>query len=119
MAGQIAQVGVMVFMAMSKFIILYITGTVILFIIATILIWIRSGIKNPFKVLAMLFEPIMLAFATRNSMATLPSAINSLGDKMSFDKTTVNLTLPLGMTLGRFGNIYYFAVAVFFVAQIY
>jgi proton glutamate symport protein len=119
MAGQIAQVGVLVFMAMSKFIILYIIGTFILFIITTILIWVRSGIRNPFKVLSMLFEPIMLAFATRNSMATLPSAINSLGDKMSFDKTTVNLTLPLGMTLGRFGNIYYFAVAVFFVAQIY
>jgi hypothetical protein len=38
---------------------------------------------------------------------------------MSFDKTTVNLTLPLGMTLGRFGNVFYFAVAVFFVVQIY
>jgi hypothetical protein len=119
MAGQIAQVGIMVFMAMSKFIILYIIGTVILFIITTILIWVRSGIKNPFTVLAMLFEPILLAFATRNSMATLPSAITCLDDKMHFEKTTVNLTLPLGMTLGRFGNIYYFAVAVFFVAQIY
>jgi hypothetical protein len=38
---------------------------------------------------------------------------------MGFDKTTVNLTLPLGMTLGRFGNVFYFAVAVFFVVQIY
>jgi hypothetical protein len=52
-------------------------------------------------------------------MATLPSAITCLDDKMSFDKTTVNLTLPLGMTLGRFGNVFYFAVAVFFVVQIY
>jgi hypothetical protein len=84
-----------------------------------VIIWVRSGIANPFKVLSLLFEPIMLAFATRNSMATLPSAITCLDDKMSFDKTTVNLTLPLGMTLGRFGNVFYFAVAVFFVVQIY
>jgi proton glutamate symport protein len=119
MAGQIAQVGVQVFMAMSKFIILYCAGTVVLFVITTLIIWMRSGIANPFKVLALLFEPIMLAFATRNSMATLPSAITCLDDKMSFDKTTVNLTLPLGMTLGRFGNVFYFAVAVFFVVQIY
>jgi proton glutamate symport protein len=119
MAGQIAQVGVLVFMAMSKFIILYCAGTAVLFIITTAIIWMRSGIASPFKVLSLLFEPIMLAFATRNSMATLPSAIACLDDKMSFDKTTVNLTLPLGMTLGRFGNVFYFAVAVFFVVQIY
>jgi hypothetical protein len=66
-----------------------------------------------------MFEPVMLAFATRNSMATLPSAITCLDDKMNFDRTAVNLTLPLGMTLGRFGNVFYFAVAVFFVVQIY
>jgi proton glutamate symport protein len=119
MAGQIAQVGVLVFMAMSKFIILYCAGTAVLFIVATLIIWVRSGIANPFKVLSLLFEPIMLAFATRNSMATLPSAITCLDDKMSFDRTTVNLTLPLGITLGRFGNVFYFAVAVFFVVQIY
>jgi proton glutamate symport protein len=119
MAGQIAQVGILVFMAMSKFIILYCVGTAILFVIMTAIIWVRSGIANPFKVLSLLFEPMMLAFATRNSMATLPSAITCLDDKMSFDRTTVNLTLPLGMTLGRFGNVFYFAVAVFFVVQIY
>ncbi|MDR1586119.1 MAG: cation:dicarboxylase symporter family transporter [Treponema sp.] len=119
MAGQIAQVGILVFMAMSKFIILYCAGTAALFIIATVIIWVRSGIANPFKVLALLFEPIMLAFATRNSMATLPSAITCLDEKMRFDKTSVNLILPLGMTLGRFGNVFYFAVAVFFVVQIY
>jgi proton glutamate symport protein len=119
MAGQIAQVGVQVFLAMSKFIILYAVGTLILFILGTIIIWIRSGIKNPFTVLSILFEPMMLAFATRNSMATLPSSINCLEKKMHFDAPSVNLTLPMGMTLGRFGNIFYFGIAVFFVAQIY
>jgi proton glutamate symport protein len=119
MAGQIAQVGILVFMAMSKFIILYCGGTAVLFIITTAIIWIRSGITSPFKVLSLVFEPVMLAFATRNSMATLPSSITCLDDKMNFDRTTVNLTLPLGMTLGRFGNIFYFAVAVSFVMQIY
>jgi proton glutamate symport protein len=119
MAGQIAQVGVQIFLAMSKFIILFCIGTMILFILGTIIIWIRSGIKNPLKVLSMLFEPVMLAFATRNSMATLPSSIICLTKKMGFDAPSVNLTLPMGMTLGRFGNVFYFGIAVFFVAQIY
>jgi proton glutamate symport protein len=119
MAGQIAKVGPQIFMAMSKFIILYGIGTGFIFLIATFVIWIRSGIANPFRVLSILFEPILLAFATRNSMATLPSTITCLDKKMGFESTSINLTLPLGMTLGRFGNIFYFGIAVFFVAQIY
>jgi proton glutamate symport protein len=119
MAGQIAKVGLQIFMAMSKFIMLYGIGTGFIFLIATVVIWVRSGIANPFHALSLLFEPILLAFATRNSMATLPSAITCLDKKMRFDSISVNLTLPLGMTLGRFGNIFYFGIAVFFVAQIY
>jgi len=119
LAGQIAAVGVQIFVAMSKFIVLYGIGTALIFILCTAIIWVRSGIKNPLKIFSILFEPIMLAFATRNSMATLPSAINCLDREMKFDSTGVNLTLPLGMTLGRFGNIFYFALGVFFVAQIY
>ncbi|MDR2193766.1 MAG: dicarboxylate/amino acid:cation symporter [Treponema sp.] len=119
MAGQIAQVGVGVFIAMSKFIIIYGIGTVFIFVISTLVIWINSRIANPFTVLSIVFEPILLAFATRNSMATLPSAITCLDKKLHFDSSEVNLTLPLGMTLARFGNIFYFGIAVFFVIQIY
>jgi proton glutamate symport protein len=119
LAGQVAAVGIQIFMAMSKFITLFCIGTGLIFIICTIIIWFRSGISNPFKVIAFLFEPILLAFGTRNSMATLPSAIACLDAQMKFNATAVNLTLPLGMTLGRFGNIFYFGLAVFFVVQIY
>ncbi|MHC6202982.1 dicarboxylate/amino acid:cation symporter [Breznakiellaceae bacterium SP9] len=119
MAGQIAQVGPQIFVAMSKFIILYGIGTLVIFVLSTIVIWIRSGIANPFKVLSIVFEPVLLAFATRNSMATLPSAITCLDKRLGFETNAVNLTLPLGMTLGRFGNIFYFGIGVFFVVQIY
>ncbi|MDR1362451.1 MAG: cation:dicarboxylase symporter family transporter [Spirochaetaceae bacterium] len=119
MAEQIAAVGIQIFMAMSKFIFLYCIGTGFLFIVSTIIIWRRSGQKNFLKVLSTMFEPVVLALATRNSMATLPSAIKSLHHGLGFNKNQVNLTLPLGMTLGRFGNIFYFGIAVFFVAQLY
>ncbi|MDR0569532.1 MAG: cation:dicarboxylase symporter family transporter [Spirochaetaceae bacterium] len=119
LAGQIASVGIQIFIAMSKFITLFCVGTAIIFLISTAVMWIRSGIANPFKVFSILFEPILLAFATRNSMATLPSAITCLDTKLGFNSNAVNLTLPLGMTLGRFGNIFYFGLAVFFVVQIY
>jgi proton glutamate symport protein len=119
LSGQIAAVGIQIFLAMSKFIVLYCIGTFIIFVICTFVIWIKARNSGFVKTLSLVFEPILLAFATRNSMATLPSAIDCLDKKREFDSTGVNLTLPLGMTLGRFGNILYFAVGVFFVAQIY
>jgi proton glutamate symport protein len=119
MAGQIAAVGPQIFVAMSKFIMLYGIGTAAIFIVAFVLIWIRSGMMNPLRLFAILFEPMLLGFATRNSMACLPSSISCLNQKLGFNGTAVNLTLPLGMTLGRFGNIFYFGLAVFFVVQIY
>jgi proton glutamate symport protein len=119
MAEQIADAGVQLFMAMSKFIFLYFAGTVFLFIASTIIIWLRSGEKNPFKVLSIMFEPVVLALASRNSMATLPSAINSLHRRLGFNKYQVNLTLPLGIILSRFAFILYFGIAAFFVAQLY
>ncbi|MDR1044362.1 MAG: dicarboxylate/amino acid:cation symporter [Candidatus Adiutrix sp.] len=119
MAGQIAAVGIQIFMAMSKFIVLFVIGTGFLFIVSTIIIWQRSGQKDPFKVLTAMFEPVMLALATRNSMAALPSAINSLCQRLAFNKDLVNLVLPLGITLGRFGHAFYFGIAVFFVVQLY
>jgi hypothetical protein len=119
MADQISRVGPEIFLAMSKFIVLFYIGAGILFILATILIWIKSGKANPIKVLGTLLEPMIIAFATRNSMSALPSAINTLDKGLGFDSTSVGLTLPLGMTIGRFGNIFYFGLASFFVTQIY
>jgi proton glutamate symport protein len=118
-AGQMAAAGVHIFMAMSKFIVLFVIGAGFLFILSTIVIWRRSGQKNLFNVLRAVFEPVILALTTRNSMVALPSAINSLCQGLGFDKNRVNLTLPLGITLGRFAHTFYFGIAVFFVAQLY
>jgi len=118
-AGQVATIGVQAFVAMSKFIMLYIIGVVVFFVGCTAVICLRSGIRNPFKVISMSFEPILLAFVTGHSMAALPSAINCLSEKFKFNSNSVNLTLPLGLTLGRFGNIFYFTLGVFFIGQLY
>ena len=115
---QIAQVGVEIFFAMIKFIIVFYVGGFVAFLLCTIVIWIRSREKNPFKVLHTLIDPIVISFATRNSFAVLPSSISSLNN-LHFKSTTTNLVFPLGVTVLRFGNILYFALGACFVAQIY
>jgi len=119
LSGQIASVGVEIFNAMLKFIVLFYGGGLVIFLVASVLIWIRTRERNPLKVLGALLDPIIISFATRSSLASLPSSITSLEDKLGFDSDSVNLTLPLGMTLGRFGNIFFFALASFFVVQLY
>jgi len=46
-------------------------------------------------------------------MAALPSSIKCLCEKFNFNANSVNLALPLGLTLGHFGNIFYFALGIF------
>jgi len=118
-AGQIAAFGLEPLTAMYNFVLLYGIGAAIIFIICTLIIWAFSGISNPIKLLSVIFEPVVLAFASRNSAVTLPSAINCMQREMKFNSTEVNITLPLGITFGRFGNILFFALGAFFVAQVY
>ena len=40
-------------------------------------------------------------------------------DDLCFERESVSLMLPLGITIGRYGNIVYFALASLFVIQLY
>jgi Na+/H+-dicarboxylate symporter len=40
-------------------------------------------------------------------------------DDLHFERESVSLMLPLGITIGRYGNIVYFALASLFVVQLY
>ncbi len=104
--------------AMIRFIVLfYIVGIMVL-VINTIIIWRRSKEKLS-VVFKELLDPIIIALATRSSFATLPSAMKALNQKLGFFESTTKLYIPLGITLGRFGNILYFALAAMFVNQLY
>ncbi|MBO4320433.1 MAG: cation:dicarboxylase symporter family transporter [Treponema sp.] len=118
MGKQIAQVGVEILLAMVKFIVVFYIAGLAAILICTIIIWLKSGIKNPFKVLRKVIDPIIICFATRNSFAALPSSISAL-KALKYDHNTVDLVFPLGLTVLRFGNILYFAFASCFIAQIY
>jgi proton glutamate symport protein len=121
-AGQIAAINPQTFFAMLRFIKLFGIGSGIIFLIAAMILtiqWLRSGIGNPLSVLPALCEPILLSLASRNTMAVLPAAFTCLDEKLKRNPAEAGLVLPLGMTLGRFGNIFYFALAAFFAAELY
>ncbi|HUV08739.1 MAG TPA: cation:dicarboxylase symporter family transporter, partial [Spirochaetia bacterium] len=118
LADQIASTGFEILLAMLKFIfIFYIVGICVI-LLNILIIWRRSHEKLG-KVLKALLDPIIVALVTRSSFATLPAAIKSLVQKLGFYERSTNLFFSLGITLGRFGNIIYFAIASIFVAQLY
>ena len=118
MGKQIAQVGVEILLAMVKFIVVFYIAGIIVMIACSALIWAKSGIKNPLDVIKKLLDPIIICFATRNSFAALPSSVFALKG-LGFNANMVDLVFPLGLTVLRFGNIMYFAIASCFVSQIY
>lgn len=119
LAPQVASVGVELFSAVLKFTLLFWLVGGVLFVLSTGVIWLRSGIRNPLHVLRSLCDPIMISFATRSSFAALPASISAMQDRLGFEREAVALMLPLGITVSRYGNIVYFALASLFVVQLY
>ncbi|WP_455381909.1 cation:dicarboxylate symporter family transporter [Salinispira pacifica] len=118
LADQIASTGFQILLAMLKFILIFYAVGIVVFLIDVAIIWRRSH-ERLGRVMKALLDPIIVSLVTRSSFATLPTAIKALEQKLGFYERSTNLFLSLGITLGRFGNIIYFAIAALFVAQLY
>lgn len=118
LSAQIVKTGVNVVFAMVNFILVAIGTYGIIYIISTIIIWVRSK-SSLNSLFSMSREPSILALATTSALACLPSMISAMSDGLKFSKQTTNLVVPLGVTVGRFGQVVYFTLASLFVAQLY
>jgi len=85
-----------------------------------VLFWVllKAVGEKPLKVTREISEPVILAFATRSSEATLPLHMEKLIG-MGVPKAIVSVVLPLGYAFNRDGSIMYFALAVGFLADAY
>ena len=117
-SDQVASVGLPILTAALKFILIFYLSGLFFICVCILLIWKKSGERLSTAVKA-ISEPVIIALATRSSFATLPASIQALEEKLGFEKTSTNLVLSLGITICRYGNILFFAVAAFFVSQLY
>jgi Na+/H+-dicarboxylate symporter len=63
--------------------------------------------------------PLMTAFSTSSSSATLPLTMESLIEEAGVSRRVVSFVVPLGATLNMNGTALYEAVAAMFIAQSY
>lgn len=76
------------------------------------------GKFNPFKYLMLIRKPLVTAFVTASSSATLPVSIKTLDNSGVVKEKTSGFVLPLGATLNMDGSALYQSLVIFFLAQI-
>ena len=74
--------------------------------------------KDVFKLMRVIREPTMLAFATASSESAYPKTMEAL-DKFGVPKRITSFVLPLGYSFNLDGSMMYMAFAVLFIAQAY
>jgi len=117
-AEQLSSLTMGMFIAMLRFLMMSILVMLLILIICSFIIWRHSKVSY-WKSLAAMRDTIFVALSTRNSLVTMPAAIEDLVDHLKFDRRIVNLVIPLGIATCRYGNVAYFSFATLFIAQVY
>ena len=99
-------------------------GTVILalaihFFITLPLIIKYVGKAKPFRHMKNMSTPLLTAFSTSSSGATLPLTITAVEENSGVSNKISSFTLPLGATINMDGTALYECVAAVFIAQAY
>jgi len=77
------------------------------------------GRANPVKHLKNMSIPLLTAFSTSSSNATLPLSMKAVEEEDGVSNKVASFTLPLGATINMNGTALYECVAVMFIAQAY
>ncbi len=77
------------------------------------------GKIKPFQHMRNMATPLLTAFSTSSSGATLPLTIQAVEDKSGVSNKITSFTLPLGATINMDGTALYECIAAMFIAQAY
>jgi len=86
------------------------------FIVLPLILWLFSG-RNPLRYLANMATPLLTAFSTASSSATLPLTIEATEERNGVSRESAYFVLPLGATVNMDGTALYESVAAIFIAQ--
>ena len=75
---------------------------VMVFVVYPLLLWIVTR-RNPLAVLKRIKEPMIMAFITRSSAATLPVSIKTAQEELKIRDELASFSLPLGATINMDG----------------
>lgn len=81
----------------------------------SLLLWLAK--TNPLKFYQKMREPMLFAFSTSSSGATLPVTLRTVEKKLGVHNTIASFSIPLGATINMDGTAIMQGVATVFIAQ--
>ncbi len=105
--------------SMGLYMFVVITG-ILIHVFITLPVIVRFiGKEKPFRHFAAVRTPLITAFTTSSSNATLPLTMEAVKNNSGVSDKISSFTLPLGATINMDGAALYECVAVVFIAQAY
>ena len=88
------------------------------FIVLPLVAWMTTG-HHPIQLIRSLTQPLLVAFSTSSSAATLPVSMKAAQEQLGVDPSVSSFVLPLGATMNMDGTALFEAVAAIFLAYLY
>ena len=118
MMNTVASSGASAIKSLGQYMFVVISGLLIHGLFLLVIGAVKGGL-SPLSLLKGIATPLMTAFSTCSSAATLPLSMASVQDNLAINKQTSEFVLPLGATINMDGTALYESVAVIFIAQAY
>lgn len=81
-----------------------------------LILWLVTR-RNPYRFMLQMANPLLTAFSTASSSATLPITLETVIDEAEVTRESAEFVLPLGATVNMDGTALYEAAAAIFIAQ--
>jgi DAACS family dicarboxylate/amino acid:cation (Na+ or H+) symporter len=89
-----------------------------MFIVYPIAVWVLGG-RSPLKFFSQVREPIVVAFSTASSNATLPVSLRAAETELGLPRRIARFVLTVGATANQNGTALFEGVTVLFLAQFF
>lgn len=120
--GMMAQVtsstGVKSLQNMMLYVVVCFSGFLLYIIFYSLIVFFFKRI-SPIDFLKRISTPLLLAFSTSSSAATMPVSMKSAEDDLGVDPSTARFLIPLGSTVNMAGSAIWHTSAVIFLGQVY
>lgn len=113
-----ATTGLQALQNMVYYVFVCFAGFSILIVFYCILVFILKGV-SPLKYIKMVSTPMLLAFSTSSSAATMPVTLKVAEDELDINPSAARFLIPLGTTVNMAGSAIWHTSAVIFLSQVY
>jgi Na+/H+-dicarboxylate symporter len=114
----VAESGFSTFVTMGKYMLTIAVGLSLHAFVALPLILLLVGRIDPRIHLRNMMEPLITAFSTSSSSATLPITLRTVEEKVGVSPRVTSFVIPMGATVNMDGTALYECVGAIFIAQV-